>query len=62
MRFNFHTVPISTNIVLPNGSRTFSVGTDITLDCLVEGYPTPKVTWYKDSVALVPSNRVHISG
>lgn len=54
-------VPITTNINLPNGN-VFAVGSDMSIQCDVQGYPKPIVTWYKDDVEIQRSDRIQISG
>lgn len=54
-------MPVATNIILPNGN-TFAVGSEIQIQCDVQGYPTPTVTWYKNDEEIYPSQRVRISG
>lgn len=53
--------PVSTHISLPNGN-TFSVGSDISIQCDVRGYPQPLAAWFKDDVEIQQSQRIRISG
>lgn len=56
-----HKEPPSANIILPNGN-TFSVGSDISIQCDVRGYPQPIALWYKDEDQIQQSQRIRISG
>lgn len=40
----------------------YPVGSDISIPCDVDGYPVPKVAWYKDGKLLQSSDRIQISG
>ena len=35
----------------PN-STTVEAGSSIILDCLIDGFPAPTITWFKDGIAL----------
>ncbi|XP_059610562.1 papilin isoform X1 [Phlebotomus argentipes] len=50
---------VSARIRLPGG-RQYGLGVDIKLECVVDGYPAPNVTWFKDDRQLVPTHRVQI--
>lgn len=54
------TEPLTTSINLPNGN-TFAVGSDMSIQCVVTGFPRGVVSWFKDDVPLEPSDRVQIS-
>lgn len=60
-RFSVYTEPIQVNIILPNGN-TYVAGNDVSIQCEVRGYPSPRVTWTKDDVEIFESQRVRISG
>lgn len=53
-------VPVKTNISMER--TTFPVESDISIPCDVDGYPLPKVIWYKDNQILHPSEKIQISG
>jgi hypothetical protein len=38
--------------------RSFESGTNIRLECRVEGYPPPRVVWYKNNARIPRSNRI----
>lgn len=42
-------------------SNSYQPGSTVAFSCSVQGYPTPNVTWTKDGLPLVPSERVQIS-
>ncbi|XP_071454258.1 papilin isoform X2 [Hetaerina americana] len=52
-------VPVKANITLFR--TTFPVSSDISIPCQVEGYPIPRVVWYKDEALLENSERVQIA-
>lgn len=54
------TVPIKVNVSA--GQSQFPEGSDISIACAVEGYPIPRVLWYKDEKLIQTDNRVKISG
>lgn len=54
------TAPVHTNISA--AQRMFPVGGDVSIPCQADGYPIPKVTWYKDGMRLDPSDTIRISG
>ncbi|XP_055921965.1 papilin isoform X2 [Eupeodes corollae] len=55
-------VPVAATALLRrDSSNNYTVGSDIVLTCIVEGYPTPNVAWFKDSKQLFSSNRVQIT-
>ena len=37
---------------------TFETGTNIRLECRVEGYPPPHVVWYKNNARIPKSTRI----
>ncbi|XP_055921966.1 papilin isoform X3 [Eupeodes corollae] len=51
----------ATALLRRDSSNNYTVGSDIVLTCIVEGYPTPNVAWFKDSKQLFSSNRVQIT-
>lgn len=61
-KFNSNTVPVETNIVLPNDKVTYDVGSELSLECEVSGYPKPSVVWFKDGRQIQTSDRIHITG
>ncbi|XP_015589222.1 papilin isoform X3 [Cephus cinctus] len=54
-----YTVPVKVNISVPQNE--FPEGSDISIACNVDGYPIPRVEWYKDDVLIQMNNRVRIS-
>lgn len=42
-------------------SNNYTPGSTIAMGCSVQGYPKPNVTWIKDGLPLLPSERVQIS-
>ena len=48
-------------MLLPRGN-TFGIGANVTLDCQVEGYPKPYVTWFRNDAEIQQSYRVQITG
>lgn len=40
----------------------YPVGSDISIPCDVEGYPIPRVVWYKDNKLLQSSGKYQITG
>ena len=40
----------------------YSPGSTIALDCAVQGYPNPTVTWTKDSIPLMSNEKLQITG
>lgn len=55
-------MPVETNIVLPNDKVTYDVGSELSLECEVSGYPKPSVVWFKDGRQIQTSDRIHITG
>lgn len=53
-------MPVRANIT--TNDQRYPVGSDIQIPCEVMGYPEPQVQWYKDGVAIHPSDRIQISG
>ncbi|XP_034239314.1 papilin isoform X2 [Thrips palmi] len=53
------TAPVHTNISA--SQTTFPVGGDVSIPCQADGYPIPKVTWFKDNVRLDPSDTIRIA-
>lgn len=37
-------------------------GSDISIACEVDGYPIPRVEWFKNDVPIEVDNRIRISG
>nr|CAD7197384.1 unnamed protein product [Timema douglasi] len=52
-------VPVQANVSM--SQTVFPVGSDISIPCDVDGYPIPRVTWYKDGQPLQPEDRLQIS-
>ncbi|XP_023814399.1 hemicentin-1 [Oryzias latipes] len=57
------TVQVSPTILDSDQASDVSapMGEEVTLDCRVNGIPTPRISWLKDGVTLVESNSHHIS-
>ncbi|XP_065332270.1 papilin isoform X3 [Cloeon dipterum] len=53
------TVPVRVNISSPQ--TTYSTGSSLSIICEVDGYPIPRVYWFKDNTRLEPSDRVIFS-
>lgn len=51
--------PVHTNISA--SQRVFPVGGDVSIPCQADGFPIPKVTWYRDGMRLDPSDTIRIS-
>lgn len=58
--FLYHIVPVKVNISA--GQSQFPEGSDISITCTVDGYPIPRVLWYKDDELIRTNNRIKISG
>ncbi|XP_048486291.1 papilin isoform X3 [Plutella xylostella] len=54
-----YTVPVSTR--LRATQNKFASGSELSIPCEVDGYPTPEVHWTKDGVRLQPSDRLQLS-
>nr|CAD7403319.1 unnamed protein product [Timema cristinae] len=52
-------VPVQANVSM--SQTVFPVGSDISIPCDVDGYPIPRVTWYKDGQPLQSEDRLQIS-
>ncbi|XP_046402802.1 LOW QUALITY PROTEIN: papilin [Ischnura elegans] len=52
-------VPVKANITLYQ--TTYPVSSDISIPCHVEGYPIPRVLWYKDDSILENTERVQLA-
>ncbi|CAK9814021.1 Ppn [Anthophora quadrimaculata] len=52
-------VPVKINITI--GQTQFPEGSDVSIACYVDGYPSPRVQWFKDDVLIIPNNRIQIS-
>lgn len=59
-KFDLHTVPVKVNISLEQSQ--FPENSDINIPCAVDGYPIPRVIWYKNDKPIRPDNRIEISG
>ena len=53
-------MPVTANISI--GQSQFPEGSDITIACNVDGYPIPRVFWYKDNELIHQNNRIQITG
>ncbi|XP_046408393.1 papilin-like [Ischnura elegans] len=53
------TVPVKANITL--FKTAYPVSSDISIPCHVEGYPIPRVLWYKDDSILEYTERVQLA-
>ena len=42
--------------------QNYAVGSDIHIHCEVQGYPQPRVTWFKDNNQIAPSDRLQLAG
>ena len=47
---NILIVPLRTRIVMP--ITQYAVGSSFSIQCEVEGYPPPTITWFKDDVEI----------
>lgn len=56
----YFTVPVTANITI--GQNQFPEGSDVNIACHVDGYPIPRVSWYKDNEIIHPNNRIQITG
>ncbi|XP_055847560.1 papilin isoform X2 [Episyrphus balteatus] len=55
-------VPVSASaLIRRDSSNNYTIGSDVVLTCEVGGYPTPNVTWFKDSKQVFSSNRIQIT-
>ncbi|XP_025834692.1 papilin-like [Agrilus planipennis] len=54
-----YTVPVRTNVT--SEKQHFPLGSDVTLNCNVEGYPVPQVQWYKDGQPIQQTDKLYIS-
>ncbi|XP_035723305.1 papilin-like isoform X5 [Vespa mandarinia] len=52
-------VPV--NVTVSVGQAQFPEGSDISIGCAIDGYPIPRVLWYKDDNLIQTNNRVKIS-
>ncbi|XP_036145237.1 papilin isoform X3 [Monomorium pharaonis] len=52
-------VPVKVNVSA--GQSQFPEGSDISIACIVDGYPIPRVLWFKDDQLIQTSNRIKIS-
>ncbi|XP_011062335.1 PREDICTED: papilin [Acromyrmex echinatior] len=52
-------VPVKVNVSA--GQSQFPEGSDISIACDVDGYPIPRVLWYKDDELIRTNNRIKIS-
>lgn len=53
-------VPVSTHVTTPYSS--LKAGTELRIQCDVDGYPDPDVYWTKDGARITPDDRISISG
>ncbi|RLU15132.1 hypothetical protein DMN91_013019 [Ooceraea biroi] len=70
-----HVIPLEPTTAEPGGARfkvpvkvnvsveqtQFPEGSDISIGCTVDGYPIPRVLWYKDDKLIQTDNRIKIS-
>ncbi|CAL1675129.1 unnamed protein product [Lasius platythorax] len=52
-------VPVKVNVSA--GQSHFPEGSDISISCAVDGYPIPRVLWYKNDELIRTDNRIKIS-
>lgn len=45
-------------IISVSRDMTLKTGATVELQCLVEGYPKPVVTWFKDGHSITPGPRI----
>lgn len=53
-------VPTQVNINM--NQSTFANGADVSIPCIVDGYPTPEITWYKNDQKIESNSKITISG
>ncbi|XP_065354303.1 papilin isoform X3 [Calliphora vicina] len=53
-------IPVSA-VVGMDPNNNYAPGSTIAMGCSVQGYPKPNVTWIKDGLPLLPSERIQIS-
>lgn len=53
-------MPVKVNVSA--GQSQFPEGSDISIACAVDGYPIPRVLWYKNDELIRTDNRIKISG
>lgn len=54
------TVPVQTTI--QTNESVYAPGSELSIPCTVDGYPTPQVAWYKNNEPIVPNEKISISG
>lgn len=59
-KLDLYTVPIKVNVSVEQSQ--FPEGSEISIACGVDGYPIPRVLWYKDNELIQTDNRIKISG
>ena len=55
-----YSVPVQTDITL--NQTSFANGVDVTIPCVVQGYPTPEIAWYKNKEKIEPNAKLMING
>lgn len=59
-KFVLHIVPVKVNVTVEQSQ--FPEGSEISIGCGVDGYPIPRVLWYKNNELIRTDNRIKISG
>lgn len=47
-------------VEIPLENKTFDTGHNIRLECKVEGFPIPTITWLKNNARLPKSTRIYV--
>lgn len=55
-------VPVPVNATITLDITQYPLDSDVTIPCDVEGYPVPRVLWFKDNDLLQPSRKIEITG
>jgi len=58
LKKKYHLFSAPPIIVSASRDITVKTGTTVELQCLVEGYPKPVVTWFKDGHSIIPGPRI----
>lgn len=59
-KFVFYIVPVKVKLTAEKSQLT--EGERINLGCSVDGYPVPRVSWYKNNQLIQASNHIIING